>query len=47
MLADGSRPIEPPTTDSSSDMMSPNMFSVTITSNRRGWVTRAIAAAST
>ena len=41
--ADGSRPMEPASTEASSVRMSPNMFSVTITSKSRGRRTRYIA----
>src|SRR5438045_6906066 len=39
-LAEPSKPIDPPITESSSERMSPNRFSVRITSKRRGLVTR-------
>ena len=45
--ADGSRPSEPASIEASSVRMSPNMFSVTITSKSRGRRSRCIAAAST
>ena len=45
--ADGSMPSEPASTDASSDRMSPNMFSVTITSKMPGDVMSCIAQEST
>ena len=45
--AEGSRPIDPASIDASSVRMSPNMFSVTITSKSRGRRSRCMAAAST
>ena len=45
--ADGSRPMEPASTDASSVRMSPNMFSVSTTSKLDGRVIRCIAHAST
>ena len=46
-LAEGSIPIEPVIIEASSLRMSPNMFSVTITSNWRGLRTSCMAALST
>ena len=46
-LAEGSMPIDPASTAASSVRMSPNMFSVTITSKLAGRRIRYIAAAST
>src|SRR3989304_661319 len=45
--AEGSIPIEPVSVAASSDKMSPNMFSVTITSNWRGFLTSCMAQLST
>jgi len=45
--ADGSSPIEPQTAPASSERMSPNMFSVRITSKRLGSCASSIAHAST
>jgi hypothetical protein len=45
--ADGNSPSEPASTAASSLRMSPNMFSVRITSNAAGSATRRIAAVST
>ena len=45
--ADGSRPSEPASIEASSVRMSPNMFSVTITSYSRGLASRCIAIEST
>src|SRR5690606_16551968 len=45
--ADGSSPIEPASIDASSVRMSPNMFSVTMTSKSAGRLKRCMAAAST
>jgi hypothetical protein len=46
-LADGSIPIDPANTEASSVRISPNMFSVTITSIHAGPVMSFIAALST
>ncbi len=43
----GSRPSEPASIEASSVRMSPNMFSVTITSYSRGFASRCIAIEST
>ncbi|MNR13135.1 hypothetical protein D3C85_1295230 [compost metagenome] len=45
--AEGSRPMEPPSTEISSDRMSPNMFSVRMTSYSRGLRIRCMAMEST
>ena len=45
--ADGSIPRDPASTDASSERMSPNMFSVTMTSNAAGFVMSDIAVEST
>jgi len=45
--ADGNRPIEPASTAASSVKMSPNMFSVTMTSKLAGWRIRCMAQEST
>jgi hypothetical protein len=47
MDADGSIPIDPASTAPSSLRISPNMFSVTSTSKRRGFSTNCIAQLST
>ena len=47
MLAEGSIPIEPVIMLASSDRISPNIFSVTITSNCAGSFTSCIALLST
>ena len=47
MEAEGSRPMEPVTMDASSDRISPNMFSVTTTSNCPGSRTSCMAQLST
>ena len=46
MLALAASPMPPATAAPSAVRMSPNMLSVTITSNRSGWVTKYIDAAS-
>ena len=46
-LAEDSIPMEPVIMLASSDKMSPNMFSVKITSNWRGFITSCIAQLST
>jgi len=45
--AEASIPSDPVSMDASSERMSPNMFSVTITSNWDGWRTSCIAVLST
>jgi hypothetical protein len=45
--AEGSRPSEPASIEASSVRMSPNIFSVTITSYSRGLASRCIAIEST
>ena len=45
--AEGSTPSEPASIEASSVRMSPNMFSVTITSKSRGRLSRCMAAEST
>ena len=47
MLAEGSIPMEPVIIEASSERISPNMFSVTMTSNCAGSFTSCIAELST